>query len=87
MEPVAPSGEGKEGVGQGAVFKGTWSHGSEGGNRIPPQLEFSSLNHNRCRSKFKVESIKVQQAVVLNSGVHTTINQRAAVKRPCLAVI
>lgn len=31
-----------------------------GGNRVPPQLEFSSLNHNRCRSKFKVESIKVQ---------------------------
>ena len=64
MEPVAPSGEGKEGVGQGAVLKGTWSHGSEGGsegvNRIPPQLEFSLLNHNRCRSKLKVESIKVQ---------------------------
>lgn len=60
MEPVAPSGEGKEGVGQGAVLKGIWSHGSEGGNRIPPQLEFSLLNHNRCRSKCKVESIKVQ---------------------------
>lgn len=57
MEPVAPSGEGKEGVGQGAVLKGTWSHGSEGGseggNRIPPQLEFSLLNHNSAGPSLK----------------------------------